>query len=169
MSIERAAGSKANKDFVSTILKSGTVTDKVSALTLLIQESPVHTLTHLSHHLINGMAKKKSRREAILAIDSVKDLMISNLLPDRKLKYFIDQPLLSKKVRPMHLIVWYFEDCLKKAYYEFVKTLEVLYISLKLTWYCRNYLKILCLMSNLNLLLVFLNSFVQNQSKKLIY
>jgi ribosome biogenesis protein MAK21 len=61
------------------------VTDKVSALTLLIQESPVHNLEYFRQHLLN-MAKKKSRREAILAIDSVKDLLLNNLLPDRKLK-----------------------------------------------------------------------------------
>jgi ribosome biogenesis protein MAK21 len=65
-------------------LKSGTVTDKVSALTLLIQESPVHAFSYLTHHLL-GMARKKARREALLAVDSIKDLMTSNLLADRGL------------------------------------------------------------------------------------
>ena len=83
---KRGIESKANKDFVSTILNNGTVTDKVSALTLLIQESPIHTHEYLSENLINGMARKRSRREAIMAVDSIKDLMINNILPDRKLK-----------------------------------------------------------------------------------
>ncbi|KAJ3270930.1 hypothetical protein HDV01_007327 [Terramyces sp. JEL0728] len=122
----REQTSKANKDFVSTILKSGTVTDKVSALTLLIQESPVHTFTNLNDHLIQGMAKKKARREALLAIDSIKDLLLNNLLPERKLKYFVDQPCLSHEASPAHLIVWYYEDALKKAYYDFLQVVEEL-------------------------------------------
>ncbi|KAI8907935.1 CBF/Mak21 family-domain-containing protein [Gorgonomyces haynaldii] len=122
----RESKSKANKDFVSTILKSGTVTDKVSALTLLVQESPVHSFQHLNDHLIQGMAKKKSRREQLMAIDSIKDLMLNTILPDRKLKYFIDQPFLSPKTSPKHLVLWYFEDALKKAYFDFITTLEEL-------------------------------------------
>ena len=82
----RQQKSKASRDFLSTVLKKGTVTDKVSALTLLIQESPVHNLEYLRQHLLH-MAKKKSRREAILAIDCIKDLLLNNLLPERKLKF----------------------------------------------------------------------------------
>ncbi|KAJ3282274.1 hypothetical protein HK104_010981 [Borealophlyctis nickersoniae] len=120
------AMSSADRDFVATVLKSGTVTDKVSALTLLIQQSPVHSLALLRDQLVHGMARKKSRREAILAIDSIKDLMISTLLPDRKLRYFRDQPVLSKGVKPLHLVAWYFEDVLKKLYFDFIKLLEEL-------------------------------------------
>ncbi|KAJ3163027.1 hypothetical protein HDU86_002196 [Geranomyces michiganensis] len=118
--------SSADTNFISTVLKSGTVTDKVSALTLLVQESPLHTLAHLRDQLVNGMARKKARREAVMAIDSVKDLLLSTLLPDRKLKYFRDQPLQSPDVKPLHLVSWYFEDGLKKTYYEFIKLLEEL-------------------------------------------
>ena len=78
--------SSADKEFISTVLRSGTVTDKVSAITLLVQESPLHSLKHLQTSLFNNMAKKKSRREAMLAMDSIKDLLINNLLPDRKLR-----------------------------------------------------------------------------------
>jgi ribosome biogenesis protein MAK21 len=84
--IGRLQKSKASRDFINTVLKNGTVTDKVSALTLLVQESPVHNLNYFSQYLLQGMAKKKSRREAILAVDSIKDLLLNNLLPDRKLK-----------------------------------------------------------------------------------
>ncbi|KAI8820210.1 CBF/Mak21 family-domain-containing protein [Fimicolochytrium jonesii] len=118
--------SSADKEFIGTVLKSGTVTDKVSALTLLVQESPLHTLGHLRDQLVNGMARKKARREAVMAIDSVKDLLLGSVLPDRKLKYFRDQPLDSKSVKPVHLIAWYFEDGLKKIYFDFIKLLEEL-------------------------------------------
>ncbi|KNC97841.1 RNA-binding ribosome biosynthesis protein MAK21 [Spizellomyces punctatus DAOM BR117] len=116
----------ADKDFISTVLKSGTVTDKVSALTLLVQESPLHTLHLLRDQLVNGMARKKARREAVLAMDSVKDLMVGTLLPDRKLRYFRDQPLDSPHVKPVHLVAWYFEDGLKKTYFEFIQLIEEL-------------------------------------------
>ncbi|KAI9104557.1 CBF/Mak21 family-domain-containing protein [Phlyctochytrium arcticum] len=116
----------ADQEFISTVLKSGTVTDKISAVTLLIQESPVHTLGLLRDHLVHGMARKKSRREAVMAIDSVKDLLMGTLLPDRKLRYFRDQPLRAKNVSPQHLVQWYFEDGLKKVYFDFIKLVEEL-------------------------------------------
>ncbi|KAJ3088334.1 hypothetical protein HK102_008997 [Quaeritorhiza haematococci] len=118
--------SSADKEFVSTVLKSGTVTDRVSALTLLVQEAPIHSLNTLQNNLLNGMARKKARREAILAMDSIKDLMVNTLLPDRKLKYFCDQPLASPVVTPKHLVFWYFEDSLKKIYFEFLRLIEEL-------------------------------------------
>ncbi|KAJ3051445.1 hypothetical protein HK097_007531, partial [Rhizophlyctis rosea] len=118
--------SAADRDFIATVLKSGTVTDKVSALTLLIQESPVHSLDALRDQLVHGMARKKARREAILAIDSIKDLFLNNLLPDRKLRYFRDQPLLSPHTKNVHLVLWFFEDSLKKLYFDFIKLLEEL-------------------------------------------
>ncbi|KAJ3036867.1 hypothetical protein HDV00_002350 [Rhizophlyctis rosea] len=118
--------SAADRDFISTVLKSGTTTDKVSALTLLIQEAPVHSLASLRDQLIHGMARKKARREAILAVDSIKDLFVNNLLPDRKLRYFRDQPLLSPQTKNAHLVLWFFEDSLKKLYFDFIKLLEEL-------------------------------------------
>ena len=84
----RSAG---DKNFLSTILKSGTVTDRVSALTILVQEAPIYSLKQLKDDLLDAMAKKKSRREAILAIDSIRDLMTGGLLPNRKLKYIFIQ------------------------------------------------------------------------------
>jgi ribosome biogenesis protein MAK21 len=123
---EKENSSKANREFISTVLQSGTVTDKVSALTLLIQESPIHTFKLLRETLIDTMAKKKSRREALLAVDSIKDLMLNSILPDRQLKFFVDQPVLSPKVTPRHLILWCFEDALKRAYFDFISVLEEL-------------------------------------------
>jgi ribosome biogenesis protein MAK21 len=123
---EKQNGSKANRDFISTILQNGTVTDKVSALTLMIQESPLHTFKLLRENLIESMARKKSRREALLAVDSIKDLMLNSLLPDRQLKFFVDQPVLSTKVTPKHLVLWCFEDALKRTFFDFLSVLEEL-------------------------------------------
>ncbi len=51
--------------WLKTVLSSGTLSDRVAALTLLIQESPVHTLAPLSSLI--SMASKKGKRESILA------------------------------------------------------------------------------------------------------
>ncbi|KAI8622239.1 CBF/Mak21 family-domain-containing protein [Chytriomyces sp. MP71] len=119
--------SSSDRNFMKTVLKSGTTTDKISALTLLIQESPLHTLHYLRDQIIHGMARKKSRRDALVAVDAVKDLLTSGgVLPDRKLRYFRDQGVLSPGVEPVHLIVWYFEDALKRVYFEFLQLIEEL-------------------------------------------
>lgn len=137
--------SSSDKEFIKTVLKSGTVTDRVSAITLLIQESPFHTLELLQKHLI-PMATKKSRAQALLAIDSIKDLMITNILPNRKLSYFRDQGLSATNISNKHLAMWYFEDALKHLYFEFIKILEELakdpltHIKNKILFYCSDLL-----------------------------
>lgn len=65
------------------MLKNGTLTDKVAALTLLVQENPLCRLGSLET-LVN-MTTKKGKRECTAAVDSLKDLFINDLLPERKL------------------------------------------------------------------------------------
>jgi ribosome biogenesis protein MAK21 len=77
--------SSSDKNFVSTIMSSGTLNDRVSALTLIVQESPIHTTK--SFDKLMSMAEKKNRTEAVKSIESLKDLFIGGILPDRKLKY----------------------------------------------------------------------------------
>ncbi|KAF9355584.1 hypothetical protein BGX34_010400 [Mortierella sp. NVP85] len=116
--------SSSDKNFVSTIMSSGTLNDRVSALTLLVQESPIHTTKSLDK--LMAMAEKKNRTEAVKSIESLKDLFIGGMLPDRKLKYFQDRPLTHPKATNEHLIMWYFEDYLKKAFWRFVQLLKIL-------------------------------------------
>ncbi len=52
--------------WMRTVLSSGTASDKLAALTLMIQESPIHTVSCLD--TLIGMVKKKGRREALMAI-----------------------------------------------------------------------------------------------------
>lgn len=127
--------------FLSTIMASGTVEDKISALTLLVQESPLHTMKAFENLL--GLSRKRSRNQALMAIAALKDLLGQGvLLPaDRRLRAFARQPALVKAVEdhhsiwsegtPLpkglekkHLIVWAFEDWLKKQYFELLKILE---------------------------------------------
>ncbi|KAI8605444.1 ribosome biogenesis protein MAK21 [Dissophora ornata] len=116
--------SSSDKNFVSTIMTSGTLNDRVSALTLLVQESPLHTTKSLDK--LMAMAEKKSRTEAVKSVESLKDLFIGGMLPNRKLKYFQDRPLTHPKVTNGHLILWIFEDYLKKTFWKFVQLLKIL-------------------------------------------
>ena len=76
--------SASDRSFYSSMLKSGTLKDKISTLSVLIDESAVHTVKSLD--TLMGMVRKKSRHEALWALESMKNLMIETLLPDRKLK-----------------------------------------------------------------------------------
>lgn len=120
---------------------AGTFQDKVSAMTLLVQESPIHNMKGLEDLL--NLSRKSSREQALMALTALKDLLAQGVvLPgDRKLRTFVKQPALAsalegKKVRwspgdPLpggiqkaHLILWAYEDWLKKQYFEVLKLLE---------------------------------------------
>jgi ribosome biogenesis protein MAK21 len=139
------AASHLSKDashrFMSNIMNAGTMEDKVSALTLLVQESPLHTMKAFDQLL--GLSRKKSRSAAMMALAALKDLLGQGVLlpPDRKLKAFARQPgLLSAvqgkaaqwksgdklpgELQKIHLIAWAYEDWLKKQYFEMLKILE---------------------------------------------
>ncbi|KAG9577674.1 CBF-domain-containing protein, partial [Aureobasidium melanogenum] len=74
--------------FLSTIMASGTLEDKISALTLLVQESPLHNTK--AFETLLGLARKKSRNQALMAVAAIKDLLgQGDVLPgDRKLRAF---------------------------------------------------------------------------------
>jgi ribosome biogenesis protein MAK21 len=57
---------KAESAWISTVLKSGTLTDKMSAYVVLVQSSPIHNLTILEQLI--GYVTLKSRRPCLMAI-----------------------------------------------------------------------------------------------------
>ncbi|EEH41484.1 CCAAT-box-binding transcription factor [Paracoccidioides lutzii Pb01] len=137
-----AQQSLSSRKFYSTIVSSGTLSDKVSALTLAVQESPIHNVKALEN--LVGLAKKRSRAQAVEVLRSLKDLFAQGtLLPsDRRLKSLANQPALLAALEGVpgdwmssnplpnglersHLIVWAFEDFLKEQYFEILKILEV--------------------------------------------
>ena len=136
------SSSSSTYKFYSTIVTSGTLSDKISALTLAVQESPLHNTKGLD--TLIGLAKKRSRAQAVEVLRSLKDLFAQGtLLPsDRRLKSLANQPALLaafEKISPKwtsadglpeglersHLIMWAFEDFLKEQYFEILKILEV--------------------------------------------
>ena len=122
-------------------MSTGTLSDKVSALTLSVQEAPLHNVKALES--LVGLARKRSRGQAVEVLGALKDLFGSgNLLPsDRKLKNFASQPALSNAFTPknshwtsrdplpsgikeIHLISWAYEDWLKSTFFEVLKIIE---------------------------------------------
>ncbi len=106
-------------------------------MTLLVQSSPVHNVKHLDSLL--NMTRKKSREEASRATRALADWLASEGgLGSRKLHYFRDQPQLSAasaalssgdlvaaEAAKSYLLLWAFEDHLKKFYFQFLQVLEV--------------------------------------------
>ncbi|OQE30937.1 hypothetical protein PENFLA_c002G03041 [Penicillium flavigenum] len=138
---QRASASSSHK-FYSTIMASGTLSDKISALTLNIQESPLHNTKALE--TLIGLGKKRSRAQAVEVLRSLKDMFAQGtLLPsDRRLKSFTNQPGLvaafqgaggrwSEKdplpggLKKSELIVWAFENIVKDQFFEVIKILEI--------------------------------------------
>jgi ribosome biogenesis protein MAK21 len=131
----------SSQNFYSTVIASGTLSDKISALTLAVQESPLHNMRALET-LIN-LGKKRSRAQAVDVLRALKDLFAQgSLLPsDRKLhafqsnsdllnalsasKHWSSGQALPGGLQPQHLIMWTYESWLKEKYFEVIETLEV--------------------------------------------
>ncbi|KAI0233815.1 CCAAT/enhancer-binding protein zeta [Lamellibrachia satsuma] len=115
-----------------TVLSSGTLSDKMAALTLKIQDSHIHNLSGVD--TLVAMVSSKGRREALIALDTLRDLFLSELIPDRKLKTFQQHPLAditelasgNRESRDKRLILWYFEGELKDRYDRYIKAIEVI-------------------------------------------
>jgi len=134
--------STSSQRFLSTIMSSGTLSDKVSALTLVVQESPVHTIK--SFESLLALAKKRSRSQAVTALGAIKDLLGVGVIlpPDRRLRHFESQPgllgtlqadpirnwksgdALPGRITNAHMISWAYEDWLKETYFDVLKVLE---------------------------------------------
>ncbi|KZV64527.1 CBF-domain-containing protein [Peniophora sp. CONT] len=130
----------SDQAFLKNILSSGTLSDRLSALTLMAQSSPLHNTRALE--VLKNMAEKGrggggavregdkgkagSRDERLKAARAIVDWWVGGGSPPRKLKYFRDQPLLHPDITNKHLLVWYFEDWLKKYFFSLLQVLEML-------------------------------------------
>lgn len=121
---EEFSKDSSQKKFMSKILTGGTLNDKISALTLLIQDSPIHNIKSLDTLLT--FCNKKSRNSQLQSLNALKDLFLNGLLPDRKLRYFKNQPGLSMMLNKKTLAIFYFEDYLKKLFFKVLEVLEKL-------------------------------------------
>ncbi|XP_053445774.1 CCAAT/enhancer-binding protein zeta [Nycticebus coucang] len=124
----------ASSTWMKAIVSSGTLGDRMAAMILLIQDDAVHTLQFVET-LVNLVKKKGSKQQCLMALDTFKELLITDLLPDsRKLRVFSQHPFNkleqlssgNKDSRDRRLILWYFEHQLKHLVAEFVQVLETL-------------------------------------------
>ncbi|XP_029281106.1 CCAAT/enhancer-binding protein zeta [Cottoperca gobio] len=122
----------ANSNWMKTVVSSGVLADRMAAMTVLIQDAPVHTVDHVEN-LVSMVKKKGSRRMGLMALDTLRELLLSDLLPEhRKLRAFAEHPFdqLEEKAsgnrdaRDRRLILWYFEHHLKHHVAEFVAALD---------------------------------------------
>lgn len=85
-----SAGKKSSSEasFLAKIVNSGTLSDRLSALTLLVQSSPLHNAKALE--TLKSMAErgkgKGGREESLKALRCVVDWWAGGGVPDRKLK-----------------------------------------------------------------------------------
>ncbi|XP_062179320.1 protein SLOW WALKER 2 [Phragmites australis] len=106
--------------------KSGTSSDKVSAFTCLVEDNPIANMRALDS-LLGMVTSKVGKRYAFTGFDALKELFLTRLLPDRKLKSLIQRPLDNlpeTKDGYSLLLFWHWEDCLKQRYEKFVMSLE---------------------------------------------
>lgn len=124
----------ANSAWMKSVVSTGTLTDRMAAMTVLIQDAPIHGLEHIEN-LVSLVKKKGSRRQGLMALDTLKELLLSDLLPkNRKLRTFSQHPFeqLEEKAsgnrdtRDRRLILWYFEHQLKLHVTDFVVALDTL-------------------------------------------
>lgn len=83
-----STGSASDSQFLQKVLQSGTLSDRLSAMTLLVQGSPVHSVKSLES--LKNMAErgkgKGGREESLKALRCIVDWWIGGGAPDRKLK-----------------------------------------------------------------------------------
>lgn len=136
--------STADAAFLKQVLQDGTHQDKLSALILLVRESPLHRMDELERLRIMAGGKQYDaaetgsssqsavkggggREERISVLRALADWWVSGGGKETgKLKYLADQPQLGNPaVTDRHLLVWGFEDWLKKWFFSILQILEV--------------------------------------------
>ena len=109
---------EGDEKWMRTILKDGTLGDRLAAWMMKVQESPIHRLKALD--TLVAMVSHNNKRLALLAMDTLSELWQLNLLPDRKLVLFSRRPLevegRKKKEMDRLLIIWQYEAELKERY-----------------------------------------------------
>jgi ribosome biogenesis protein MAK21 len=121
----------SNISWLQQAKQGGTTSDKVAAMAVLVQEFPVAHLKSLEG-LVTMSGKRGGARAVVgttldILIELWKDVLLP---PNRKLRYFYQQPLSevhsSSKSSDRWLVMWEFEDRLKTQYATFVEQLAVL-------------------------------------------
>jgi len=122
--------SKSDVEWLKTVEISGTASDKTAAFLLRIQEAPFYlALDYLSKLL--EMAKANSRHESFLAVESLKEAFLKLLPPADSGRNLVYSKQRKWSVKPDHLsrktlAICYFEEGVKRAFFEYLKIIEVM-------------------------------------------
>jgi ribosome biogenesis protein MAK21 len=118
---KREARASGDDRYMSQVLRSGTMADKVAAMTLMVQESPIHRLETLDSLLSTAKAGKHTAK---MAIDSLKEVFSSRsgLPGDRRLVTLESRPPLPQSSSCQ--VLWLFEEKLKQRYASFVNVVQ---------------------------------------------
>lgn len=114
---------------MNSVMQKGTIRDKVNGLVLNIQQSPFHKVFTLDELL--NLAQSTTTRIAVLAVKALKTIFIASYLPDSKLTYFNKRfdaltEAEGEKVEAEEFVRWYYDDCVKARYANFIQILEVI-------------------------------------------
>ena len=121
MSFEKLMKKDSEQQWLRKVSATGTHSDQVAALITLTQMSPVLAVPHIRQLLT--LAQLKANRIIQPALTAIKRLLVEELLPpDRKLRFFADHPS-PTPIRRTDMLLWYFEDFLKKTVATFVQLL----------------------------------------------
>ncbi|KAK6911814.1 CCAAT-binding factor [Dillenia turbinata] len=123
---ESSKGQSGDIKMVIATQQSGTAADKVSAFSVLVGDNPIANTRSLDS-LLGMVTSKVGKRHALEGFKVLKELFVSSLLPDRKLKNLIQRPvnkLPESKDGYSLLLLWYWEECLKQRYERFIYALE---------------------------------------------
>ncbi|XXG53403.1 hypothetical protein AAC387_Pa03g1495 [Persea americana] len=123
---ESSRGTSGDIRLVAATQRSGTAKDKVAAFTCMVDDNPIANVRSLDA-LLALVTSKVGKRHALTGFDALMDLFLSRLLPDRKLKTLMQQPLNhlpESKDGHSLLLFWYWEECLKQRYEKFVVALD---------------------------------------------
>lgn len=116
-------GGKTDQKWLNSVIQTGTWSDRVAALTLRIQESPFHNLKTLD--ILIEMASKKDPRVATMALEALRDLLTTNVLPDRLLLSTSQQPLLHSKMNLKQGLIYWYEGELKLRVIKVIQAIEL--------------------------------------------
>ncbi|KAJ5946458.1 hypothetical protein N7454_003297 [Penicillium verhagenii] len=125
---QQTSASSSHK-FYTTIMASGTLSDKISALTLAAQESPLHNTKSLEN--LVALGRKRSRAQAVEVLRSLKDMFAQGtLLPsDRRLKVLLAAGLSETRSREAYRratsCFGLSRTLLKEQFFEVIKILEI--------------------------------------------
>ncbi|KAM3379993.1 protein SLOW WALKER 2 [Capsicum galapagoense] len=123
---ESSRGQSGDIKMLLTTLRSGTAADKISAFSVMIGDNSIANLRSLDA-LLGMVTAKVGKRHGLAGLEALKELFVSSLLPDRKLKTLfqrlIDHIPATKDGYSL-LLFWYWEECLKQRYERYIIALE---------------------------------------------